>query len=188
MQSATEKGRGLAVFKVFLGAAELAVLFFPVIFLTIPLLQLSYSEGLGAAITVLPQAAAAALGCFAVSDSSARQAMLKWILSLPFSACFWLYFVNSRFLIRMNNYINPDYGEGTTGDGMGILLVLGAAIFAGAIGVAAGMYLSHYAPSEKLRKTATLIQKTACPVICAGILLTVIILGIIAPDYTPIPG
>ena len=187
MQGAKEKGKSPAP-KLLLGGAELAVMFFPVVFLTIPLLQLTEGEALTAAVCVLPQVIAAVLGCFAAVDRSAREAMLKWIVSLPFSAAFWLYFVNSGFLLRMNNYINPGYGEGATGDGLGIILVLGAAVFAGAMGVAAGMYFSHYTPSERFRKTALLMQKTVCPVICAIIFITVIILEIIIPGYSPIPG
>ena len=182
MQSPKEKGKGFTVPPLVLGGAELALLFLPVIFLTVPLMQLSDSQVLIGLITVLPPAVSAVLSCFAIFDRSARQAMLKWILSLPFSAVFWVYFVNSRFLIRLYNYVDPSFGEGGEGAGTGLMLVLGAALFAGGIGVALGMFLSQHTPSEKIRKTALLMQKTVCPAVCAIILVTVIILGMIMPD------
>lgn len=184
MQSPKEKGKGFTVPPLVLGGAETALLFLPVIFMTAPLMQIADSQALMGLITVLPPAVSAILGCFAIFDRSARQAMLKWILSLPFSAVFWVYFVNSRFLIRMYNYIDPSFGDGGDGVGAGLTIVLSAALFAGGIGVAAGMFLSQHTPSEKIRKTALLVQKTVCPAVCAIILITVIILGIIMPDYT----
>ena len=182
MQNPREKEKGFAAAPLVLGGAEIAVLFLPVIFLTAPLLRSADSVAPAGLITVLPPAAAALLGFFVMLDRSARQAMLKWIFSLPFSALFWVYFVNSRFLIRMYNYIDPSFGEGRAGDGMGITLVLGAALFAGGIGAAAGMYFSQYKTSEKFRKAALLMQKAVCPVICGIIFITVMILSIIMPD------
>ena len=188
MQNSKEKGKGFTAAPLVLGGAELAVLFLPVVFLTVPLLRLTEGELLSGLTGWSPPIAAAALGCLVTVDRSARQAMLKWILSLPFSAVFWLYFVNSGFLIRLYNYVDPTFGEGGAGDGMGIMLVLGAALFAGGIGVAVGMYLSQRPPSAKIRKAVLLMQKTVCPVICAAIFITVMILGIIMPDFTPIAG
>lgn len=184
MQGPKEKGKGFTVPPLVLGGAELALLFLPVIFLTAPLMQLADSQALVGLITVLPPAVPAVLGCFAMFDRSARQAMLKWILSLPFSAAFWVYFVNSRFLIRLYNYVDPAFGNGEEEGGMGLMLVFGAALFAGGIGVAAGMFLSQHTPSEKIKKTALLMQKTVCPAVCAIIFIAVIVLGIIMPDYT----
>ena len=188
MQDTKEKGKGFAVLPLVAGGAEVAVLFLPVVFLTVPLLYLVDGEAALGLISVAPPVAAAVLGCFVLLDRSARQAMLKWIFSLPFSAVFWVYFVNSRFLIRMCNFVYPSFGEGWTGDGLGIMLVLGTALFAGGIGVATGMYLSQYKTSEKLRKTALILQKTLCPIVCGAIFITVIILSIIMPDHTLIPG
>ena len=195
MQNSKEKGKGFAAAPLILGGGEVAVLFLPVIFLTVPLLRLADSEALIGLITVLPPVIAAVLGCIVMIDRSARQAMLKWIFSLPFSAVFWLYFVNSQFLIRMYYFVGLPLEESSAGDGLGIMLVLNAAIFsagvslvAGGIGVAAGMYFSQYKTSEKLRKAARIMQKTVCPAVCSAIFLSVIILSIIMPDYSPIPG
>lgn len=183
MQDPKEKDKGFAAAPLVLGGAEIAVLFLPVIFLTAPLLQPADSAALAGLITALPPVAAALLGFFVMLDRSARQAMLKWIFSLPFSALFWVYFVNSRFLIRMYNYVDPSFGEGWAGDGTGIMLVLGTALFAGGIGAAAGMYFSQYKTSEKFRKIALFLQKTVCPAVCGIIFITVMILSIIMPDY-----
>ncbi|MCH5200062.1 MAG: hypothetical protein J1F60_03795 [Oscillospiraceae bacterium] len=188
MQNTKEKGKGFAAAPLVLGGGEIAVLFLPVIFLTVPLLRLADSETLIGLITVLPPVIAAVLGCIVMLDRSARQAMLKWIFSLPFSALFWVYFINSRFLIRMYNFVDPSFGDGWAGDGAGIMLVLSTALFAGGIGVAAGMFLSQYKSSEKLRKIAAVMQKTVCPAICGIIFVTVIILSIIMPDYTTSVG
>ena len=188
MQEPREKGKGFAAAPLVLGGAEVAVLFLPVIFLTVPLLYLADGQALTVLTGWLPPVAAAVVGFFVLLDRSARQAMLKWIFSLPFSAVFWVYFVNSRFLIRMCNFVYPSFGEGWAGDGMGIMLVLGAALFAGGIGVAAGMYLSQYRTPEKFMKAALLMQKTLCPIVCGAIFITVIILSIIMPDYTPPAG
>ena len=185
MQSVKEKRKGLASMPLILSGAELAVLFLPVIFLTVPLLSLAEGEFLIGLISTAPPVIAAVLGLFVILDRSARQAMLKWIFSLPFSALFWVYFVNSGFLIRMYNFVYPSFGEGWAGDGFGIAIVFGTALFAGGIGVAAGMYFSQYKSSEKLRKNALLMQKTVCPLICGIIFITVIILSIIMPDYKP---
>lgn len=188
MQNSKEKGKGFAAAPLVLGGAEVAVLFLPVIFLTVPLLRLADSEAMVGLISTLPPVAAAVLCCLVMFDRSARQAMLKWIFSLPVSALFWVYFVNSRFLIRMHNFVDPSFGDGWTGDGWGIAIVLGTALFAGGIGVAAGMYFSQYKVSEKFRKTALLMQKSVCPIVCGIIFITVIVLSIIMPDYASSVG
>ena len=188
MQGAKEKGKGFATAPLILGGTELAVLFLPVVFITVPLLRLADGEELAVLTGWLPPVAAAVLGFFTMLDRTAGQAMLKWIFSLPFSAVFWVYFVNSRFLIRMYNFVDPSFGEGWAGDGLGVMLVLCAALFAGGIGVAAGMYFSRYKVSEKAQKTSLIIQKTVCPIVCTIIFITAITLGIIMPDYSPIPG
>lgn len=188
MQNSKGKVKGFTTAPLVLGGAELAVLFLPVVFLTVPLLRLTDSELLSGLTGWSPPIVAAALSSIVTFDRSARQAMLKWILSLPFSAVFWLYFVNSSFLIRLYNYVDPTFGDGWAGDGMGIMLVLGAALFAGGIGVAVGMYLSQRPPTAKIRKRILLMQKTVIPIVCGIIFITVIILGIIMPDYTPLAG
>ena len=183
MQTNNEKGSRLAATPLILAGAEIAVLFLPLIFLTAPLLRLTDSEALAWLLSVAPQVIAAVVSCLVMLDRSARQAMLKWIFSLPFSALFWVYLVNSRFLIRLYNYVDPSFGSGLEGSTAGIAPVLGTALVAGGIGVAAGMFLSQYRSSPKLRKTALVMQKTLCPILCSAVFIAVTVLSIIMPDY-----
>ena len=188
MQTNNEKGKALAAAPLTAAGAEIAVLFLPLIFLTAPLLRLTDNEALAWLLSVAPQVIAAAVSCLVMLDRSARQAMLKWIFSLPFSALFWVYFVNSRFLIRLYNYVDPSFGSGLEVNGTGITPIIGTALVAGGIGVAAGMFLSQYRSSQKLRKTALVMQKTLCPILCSAVFIAVIVLSIVMPDYTPTIG
>lgn len=165
------------------GALQLSVLFMPAFFIND---LLSYKDETGIFTLFIIPVFLGICSCIAVLSGLKREAVLKCLISLPFSVIMWLYLINIEFGIRSLNWVYPDYGESSAGGNFAGFIRLCIHIIAESIGIAVGFFISN----KKLKdnKALFIIQKIICSVICVGIIIAVLLLNVIMPQYNPVYG
>ena len=163
-------------------AFEVAVLFFPAHFIQ-RVVGLAEPGGI-ISLGLIPIVCGGL--CFAaVCSDSVKTALLKIVLSFPFTVIFRQVQIRAELHIRALNWIHPGYGKFSAGGnfaGFVELLFLAAAILTGFI--AAGM-VSEFVKNEKAIHVISAVQKYAVPAVSAAVIAAVLLINSMMPPYRP---
>ncbi len=169
------------VFEIVCGAIQTATLFFPVSFLINVLswkdMDILVFGGMGIA---------ALLYGVALFSRTLGQAMLKWLISLPITVLYWIYFINTHFYVRSLNWVFPDYGQQSAGGSFAssflLFLLAGLCFLTGLTGIVA----SCVPKKEKVWRRFGIIRHVVAFAACAVVVVTAIALERIFPSYASI--
>ncbi len=117
-----DMGRGR--YSVLTGALELAVLFFPLLSisdLVVTWYPFDTTVHYILAGWLLPAVSGLLCFCVLVSES-AKAALKKWALSIPFTVIFWLALAATDFEVRLTNTLYPGYGSLSAGGGLALVI------------------------------------------------------------------
>ncbi len=175
---------GKPVINVIVGGALLSMFYVPMLFLLFALASIPADFMIYAAIAV-----AAVMGicsCFAAISSSKKQALLKWLVSVPLSVLFFLLFTSTDFPTRASAYFNPSYyyyyGDNTMGNGLILMVLLFALSLAVLLGIIIGLSLSGIKMSEKAENVIFKLQSVACSAVGIVIIIFAVYLMIVMPS------
>lgn len=168
-----------------IGAIQLAILYTPAFFLT-DLLLLKLEDG-RIAIYIIP-IFLGVCSFIVIFSSSKKEAVFKWLFSIPITIILWLWIVNMDFSIRALNWVIPFYGEPSGGGnaaGFFLLVTFSIVIF---ICILIGIFSSNIINSSKLKIVIFILQKVLCSIISIGIIVAIFVLNDIMPQYAPTYG
>lgn len=163
--------------RVAIGAVQLAALYLPAHFLNMLLLY-SIDVGIIISLFIVP-VFIGGLSSIAVCSSSKVEALFKWVFSIPVSIVFWLLMVNMEFRIRALNWIFPDYGASSAGGNFVEFIILSITSAFILLSIIIGILMSCKKEEERIY-----LYKQICSIICGAILLSILILNFIMPQYT----
>lgn len=161
--------------KIALGAAQTAILFYPVFLLCNLIAWCSDT-----AVPLWVIAIASFIHGMALFSDTIVQALTKWIFSIPLTFGFWYYFGKIRFYFRALNWVFPGYGDQSAGGSMATAFLLAVmAFFFFLTGITSILCSCILKPP----KTFSIIQHIVCTTTCIGIVITILILDSIMPQY-----
>ncbi len=121
-------------------AVELAILYFPLLFLS------DLIEEVCPFANIYVQSTASALLCFCVLFSnSSKTALKKWSCSIPFTLIFYFVLAATNFDVRLINRLLPGYGHLSAGAGFAFIIEFGLFTIAQVIANLAGNRLQQSA-------------------------------------------
>lgn len=169
---------------ILLGAFEIGILFsFPIPFANIGLLKANSEISLGIIFYGAPILISLLCGISLIS-SGGKEAVLKWLFSLPVWIASLIFLYNSGILYRMY-YKETQAEKLSRGDAFGWGVILYLLIFWALIFLTAGLYVSiKSVKSEKLNRTLFALQKCVIPFICLVLAAVAIVLN----NALPIPS
>ena len=119
---------------VMLHAAGMAVLLVPVYCLSFTADCFPFGEIWSILTLLLPPVLAGGLTAALAKSDTVLQVIVKWLLSLPVTALFWIWMQNEQLILRAVNWVHPGYGALSAGAGFaagGQLFILAAAHITG---------------------------------------------------------
>ena len=162
-------------------AVELAILYFPLLFL------FDLIEAVCPFADLYVQPIVSALLCFCVLFSdSAKTALKKWGCSIPFTLIFWFILAATNFDVRLTNKLLPGYGKLSAGAGFAFIVEFGFFTIAQGIANLLAIACSNPLNSEKLQKLRFIVQDIILPIICIIIFLIVVYLEFTMPTWKSI--
>ena len=168
---------------VVIGAVQLATLYIPAHFLN---MLLSYTTDSEISLFIVP-VFLGVLSSIAVFSNSKVEALFKCVFSIPVAIIFWLFMVDIEFTIRALNWVFPDYGNPSAGGNFAGFIVLSITSILNFFSIVIGLLSSHKLKNEKIDKGFYLL-KGICSIICIAILLSILVLNFIMPQYSPVRG
>lgn len=176
-----KKSDKLNKINILLGAFEIGILFsFPMPFVNSGLLKANSEISLGIIFYGAPILISLLCGISLIS-SGGKEAVLKWVFSLPVWIASLIILYNSDILYKM--YYNDTQAEKLSyGDAFGWGVILYFLIFWALIFLTAGLCISiKSVKSEKLNRTLFALQKCVIPLICLALVVAAIVLNITLP-------
>ncbi len=185
MGEGADMGRGR--YSVLTGALELAVLFFPLLSisdLVVTWYPFDTTVHYILAGWLLPAVSGLLCFCVLVSES-AKAALKKWALSIPFTVIFWLALAVTDFEVRLTNTLYPGYGSLSAGGGLALVMNLGFFGVAQGAAILLAVCVSGegYTRRQRLR---FVIQNILLPTICIAIFAVVVYLEFTMPTWDAI--
>ena len=159
-------------------AVELAILYFPLLFL------FDLIEAVCPFADLYVQPIVSALLCFCVLFSdSAKTALKKWGCSIPFTLIFWFILAATNFDVRLTNKLLPGYGKLSAGAGFAFIVEFGFFTIAQGTANLLAITCSNSLSNNKLQKLIAIVQTIILPIICIIIIFVVLYLELTMPTW-----
>lgn len=163
------------------GAVRLAAFGLPVHFL---LCLYSWTEGSG---MLLPMGVAILCGVLTAATVQSRkiwQCFAKLAASLPLTVLYWWIQVGHQLHQRGLNLVIRGYGDSWAGGGFASVVLLGMLALALFAGTAVGLLVTR----EQERPGFWRVLRIASQIIAAAVLIGILVLDCIMPQYHPVYG
>lgn len=162
-------------------AVELAILYFPLLFLS------DLIEEVCPFANIYVQSTASALLCFCVLFSnSSKTALKKWSCSIPFTLIFYFVLAATNFDVRLINRLLPGYGHLSAGAGFAFIIEFGLFTIAQGIANLLAIACSNPLNAGGLQKMCSIIQIVILPIVCIIIVFAVLYLELTMPTWKEI--
>ena len=129
----------------------------------------------------------ALLYCSVLFSDTLKQALIKYVISLPVNFLLFSWFLKINFSRRALNWIFPYYGESSAGGNFAGFIMFSALGFTYIIAIVAALCCTKLVKNEKLRAAFFVIQKCGLVISILVLILTFYINAVMRPKF-PLAG
>lgn len=116
-----------------------------------------------------------------------KQALIKYVISLPVNFLLFSWFLKIDFSRRALNWIHPYYGESSAGGNFAGFIMFSALGFTYIIAIVAALCCTKFVKNEKVRAALFVIQKCGLVLSILVLILTFFINAVMRPKF-PLAG
>ncbi len=166
--------------KIILGAFQIAVLFYPALTIN-DLLSIAISSSYALYPILIICSIFAGI---AIYSDTKKEALLKWMFSIPINIFFMFFIWGNQFQLRALNW-NDDYGDISAGGGFAMMLLIFGALITNSFAMLIGTLFSHEIKCDSLKHKIYITQKYILTIFCVILTLAIFFIDNIMPQYRP---